>query len=248
MIKRVAVVPLPPLLVPELAPGVATETAGVRDAVSEAVAWLGESSRHWHAIGAHDGPRATFEPPTCGSFGGFGVDVPVSLSDDTSAPASADLPLPVLVAGWLRAGAGAASVRVDLVPTDLPAADCLAIGQELAGLPGADGEDSEDGEDGEDTVLLVLGDGSIRHGERAPGRQDARASGFDAAVATALAAADPAALAALDPTLAAELGACGRAPWQIAAGVLGDGRWVAKLRYSDMPFGVAYHVATWERT
>lgn len=236
MIRRVAVVPHPPLLVPELAPGAETETAGVRDAVAEAVAWLGESSRHWHAIGAHDGPHTTFEPPTRGSFGGFGVDVPVSLSDDASAPATADLPLPVLVAGWLRAAAGAASVRVDLVPSDLPAADCQAIGQELAGLPG------------EDTVLLVLGDGSIRHGERAPARPDARASGFDAAVAAALSAADSAGLAALDPTLAGELGAYGRAPWQIAAGVLGDGRWVAKLLYSDMPFGVAYHVATWERT
>ncbi|MGH3433115.1 MAG: hypothetical protein ACRDQB_09795, partial [Thermocrispum sp.] len=75
---------------------------------------------------------------------------------------------------------------------------------------------------------------------------------FDAAVAAALATADADALADVDPDLATDLGATGRAAWQVAAGVLSDatghGRWAGKLLYSDAPFGVGYHVATWERT
>lgn len=271
MIRRVAVVPNPPLLVPELVPGAVAETAGVRDAVVEAAAWLTETSARWLAVGVGDAAAShpdavshTVEASARGSFAGFGVDVPVALAADPSTPPtprqpatplaqpkpqspglprtpqasptvqSPGLPLSVLIAGWLRARAGAASVRVDVVSSSLPADECRSLGQRL--------------DDGEDTVLLVLGDGSNRHGERAPARPDARAADFDAGIAAALATADAAALAAVDPQLASELGATGRAAWQVAAGVLGDGRWAGKLLYSDAPFGVAYHVATWERT
>jgi aromatic ring-opening dioxygenase LigB subunit len=92
---------------------------------------------------------------------------------------------------------------------------------------------------------LVLGDGSNRHGPRAPGSEDERAPSFDDAVAKALAKADAEALLALDPALADELGAGGRVPWQVLAGV-GDS-WRAELLYSAAPFGVGYHVAVWER-
>jgi hypothetical protein len=47
---------------------------------------------------------------------------------------------------------------------------------------------------------------------------------------------------ALDPALAAELGAEGRAPWQVLAGVLARGAWSADARLM-IPFGVAYHFA-----
>jgi hypothetical protein len=49
------------------------------------------------------------------------------------------------------------------------------------------------------------------------GRVDRRSVDFDAAVARALADADPDALAMVDAGLAAELGATGRAAWQVAA-------------------------------
>jgi hypothetical protein len=47
---------------------------------------------------------------------------------------------------------------------------------------------------------------------------------------------------ALDPALAGELGAAGRAPWQVLAGVLGQGDWACDARLM-IPFGVAYHLA-----
>lgn len=256
VIRRVAVVPQPPLLVPELVPGAVADTDGVRAAVTEAVAWLREGSEQWIAVGVHDGPAARFEPSTRGSFAGFGVDAPVALSrgDDVSAIDAAGvdatftgtfdatrvatppaLPLPVLVAGWLRARVDAASVRVELVDAAASPAECRSFGERLSADAGDAG------------ALLVLGDGSNRHGERAPSRPDARAPEFDSRVAAALADADADALAEVDPALARELGADGRAAWQVAAGVLDSGRWTGKLLYSDAPFGVAYHVATWER-
>ncbi|MPZ82804.1 MAG: hypothetical protein GEV28_21340, partial [Actinophytocola sp.] len=68
------------------------------------------------------------------------------------------------------------------------------------------------------------------------------------AVHAALAAADPDALLALDVDLAAELGAAGRAPWQVLAGVVGaDGRrWKSVEARQLVPFGVAYHLAVWD--
>ncbi|HEY3751298.1 MAG TPA: hypothetical protein VGL80_19075, partial [Pseudonocardiaceae bacterium] len=90
--------------------------------------------------------------------------------------------------------------------------------------------------------------GSNRHTERAPARPDERAGAFDAGVRAALAAADPKALLALDPDLAAELGAVGRAAWQVLAGAVlaVGGAWTGDVLYSDQPFGVAYHVAVWD--
>lgn len=59
---------------------------------------------------------------------------------------------------------------------------------------------------------------------------------------------DAEALLGLDPVLAAELGAQGRAAWQVfAATVLAA--WPdrgAEVLYAGAPFGVGYHVALWE--
>lgn len=215
-------VPHPPLLVPELSPGCAS---GLRAACLTAVSRLAQA---WLAVCAHD-EDLSIEPESAGTFRGYGVDVPVSLS--TERVPSGELPLPALVAGWLRGRAGAASVRMRLIPRATPAAECERIGKELADSP--------------ETSLLVLADGSNRHGPRSPGSEDVRAPAFDETVAEALRKADAQALLALDARLADELGAGGRVPWQVLAG-LGQG-WRAELLYSDAPFGVGYHVAFWER-
>lgn len=231
MITRLAVLPHPPLLVPELVAGAAVETAPLRAACLAVAGELAAAAEHWVAIGTDlSGPR-TLGPDVSGTFRGYGVDVPVALSD-TPSTAAVDLPLPALVAGWLRAHAGARSVRVELVRPDLPVAECAALGERLAG---------------EHVGVLVLGDGSHRHGEQAVGRPDDRAASFDATVAKALAAADPEALLALDVDLAAELGAGGRAAWQVLAGLArATGAWRCTRSEFLAPFGVGYHLAVWE--
>jgi hypothetical protein len=241
VIVRVAVVAHPPLLVPELVSGDDPDARRVRDAALAVTTELAAAASRWIGVGADPRPRE-LDRHQAGTFRGFGVDVPVrfsgaDLSDDATEPDPA-MPLPALVAGWLRELAGAAEVAVRLVAPDLPPAECVARGERLAAEFA-----------GPDPVgLLVLGDGSHRHGDRAVGRPDPRAAAFDDAVHAALAAADPAGLRAIDPGLASELGAVGRAPWQILAGMAAADRrgWKSADTRLLVPFGVAYHFAVWD--
>jgi hypothetical protein len=240
VLSVVAVLPQPPLLIPELATGAAAETAELRAACLAAATRLGRAAQRWIAIGADPGGRRTITHSARGSFVGFGVDVVVGLDTVDPRPAAAVdpfLPLPMLVAGWVAATAGVrVSIRGELVGPHESPATCAALGAELA---------AECAADPEPVGLLVLGDGAATHTQRAPGHLDERAGPFDAAVAAALRAADPAALAALDPKTAAELLVAGRAPWQVLAGATEGGRWRGELLHSSVPFGVAYHVAVW---
>ncbi|GGN20768.1 hypothetical protein GCM10011609_72500 [Lentzea pudingi] len=225
MITRAVVVPHPPLLVPELVAGAAAETESVRAAT---LAAAGKLPGPWVAVAVDDGGRATYVPPMSGSFLGYGVDLPVSLGGDLAPDAR--IPLPVLITAWLRERCAVEVSRVELVPPDLPVSDCVSFGQQLAS---------------EDAGLLVLGDGSTRHGPRSPGSDDERSGPFDSSVHTLLATADVDGLLGLGLELARELGAQGRAAWQVLAGV--PGPWRCSSAEFFAPFGVGYHVAVWER-
>lgn len=98
--------------------------------------------------------------------------------------------------------------------------------------------------EGARTGVLVLGDGSARRGEKAPGYIDKRAFAFDAHVTQALATGDPEPLQRLDAGLAAELLVAGRAAWAVLAAAV-DGCAEVVSAYADDPFGVLYHVAVW---
>ncbi|TDV40350.1 hypothetical protein [Actinophytocola oryzae] len=232
MIVRAAVVAHPPLLVPELVGGGDDDATAVRTACLAVATRLTSAASRWVAVGA--GQEGVVGPDAAGTFAGFGVDVVVRMSDAARGVPDPVMPLPALVAGWLRQQVLADEVTVHLVPADLPPEDCYALGERIAGDPAPVG-------------LLVVGDGSHRHGDRAPGRPDDRAGPFDDAVHEALAAADAEALRALDPKLADELGAEGRAPWQVLAGAMGRRRWTGDARLM-VPFGVAYHLAVLDPT
>ncbi|HEX7302814.1 class III extradiol dioxygenase subunit B-like domain-containing protein [Lentzea sp.] len=225
MITRAAVVPHPPLLVPELVAGAAAETEPVRAAT---LAAAGKLPGPWVVVAVDPAGPATFMPPLSGTFLGYGVDVPVSLGGDL--PPDARVPLPVLITAWLRERCAVEVSRVEVVPPDLPTPDCVSFGRRLAA---------------EDCSLLVLGDGSTRHGPRSPGSDDERSGPFDSAVHAALATADVDGLLGLDTGLARELGVQGRAAWQVLAGV--PGPWHCTSADFFAPFGVGYHVAVWER-
>jgi len=227
VIVRAVVVPHPPLLVPELVAGMDGDVTVVRDACLATATRLTSVAPRWVAVGT--GPEGVLGPDAAGTFAGFGVDVTVRMSDAATGVPDQAMPLSALVTAWLREHSGAHEATMHLVPHDLPPDDCHALGERLAENP-------------EPVGLLIAGDGSHRHGERAPGRPDDRAGPFDDAVHEALRDADPKALLALDPKLADELGAAGRAPWQVLAGALGRGRWQADARLL-VPFGVAYHLA-----
>jgi hypothetical protein len=246
-----AVVPHPPALVPALAAGGAAALAPLLAACDAAVeSLLEQAPRTVVCVGP--GPRTVrHNRGAWGTLAGFGVAVETPGEPDRPAP---ELPLSLTIGRWLLERAGwTGELVLQQVAPDLPAAEAAALGRGLA----ADA--------GPATVWLVLGDGSIRRGPRAPGHDDPRSEGFDAEVGRAFAAADLDALLDLDAGLAAELGAAGRAAWQVLAGAAqsgdgqpgngqpgdgqpGDGQGKpieAALTYQAAPFGVGYLVAQW---
>ncbi|HZB51087.1 MAG TPA: hypothetical protein VE547_18515 [Mycobacteriales bacterium] len=123
------------------------------------------------------------------------------------------------------------------------------VGVPVTGLavgPGADPAAVAAGLAGPDRLgLLVMGDGSARRSERAPGYVDPRAAGFDAAVAAALATGDAAALRDLDPARGAELLAGGVPAWRVAGHAAAGVEFDAELLRDEAPYGVGYLVAAW---
>lgn len=236
MLTAVTFVPTPPLLVPELANGASAQTRDLREACLSVVQLLAATSRSWTAIGVGAVDRQ-LDPSDYGSWRSFGVDVAVSLAPmpaDRAHPVPAELPLPALIAGWLRQQvAPDADVHVQLYARDTTPSHCLEVGRQL-------------GADPQSHALLVLGDGCTTLTEKAPGAFDARAGALQNRIDDALATADVAALAALDPELCEQLGVSGRVAWQVAAGAAGTG-WRGQSWYAGAPFGVGYQVAAWQR-
>jgi hypothetical protein len=212
-----AVCPSSPLLVPALASGAAGELEELRRGCLDAVERLWAASPDVvYVVGGASRPTAT-------SFAPWGVAEAVDLPEP--------LPLACMVGGWLTAGRSRSFV---VVGDDLEPADCRALGAELA-------------TSSERVTLLLVGDGSARHSEKAPGYLDNRAAGFDDQAAKAFAAGDAAALAALDPDLADELLVGGHGVWQVLAGAAADVP-TPRVDVSDFsaPYGVGYHLVTWE--
>jgi hypothetical protein len=210
-----AVCPQPPLLVPELAAGAAPELGDLRRRCAAAVAALAAAHPDLLVVVGAD------IGPHASSFGPWGVDVAVDVPEP--------LPLSLLVGAWLTRGHTRSFVAV---APDLDARQCVELGADLATAA--------------DTVaLLVMGDGSARHSEKAPGYVDPRAAPYDAGIEQALSTGDVDALAALDPALAAELLVAGRAPWQVLAGAAGGAGFSLDNAHFEAPYGVGYHVVTW---
>ena len=234
VITRVAVVPYPPLLVPDLTVRAGAETEYLRNSCLRAVSSLTEIAAEWVAVGADRSGPAELAPETTGTFAGFGVDLRVALGTEQTEPADPMLPLPALVAGWLRGQVGARAVDMRLLDPDTSADECADIAREL---------------DEQDRPLLVLADGTNCRDERSPRPLDSRAAALDASIRDALAAADPDPLLAMDPALAADLGVQGRAGLQVLAHLARQSGvpWRGDLLYSATPFGVSYHVAVWTR-
>ncbi len=91
---------------------------------------------------------------------------------------------------------------------------------------------------GDEPSYLVVGNGSAKRTEKAPGHFDERAEAFDAALGASLRAGGP----AVDLGLARELWASVDAIVEL--GELGD-LGEARVDYDDAPYGVQYWVLRW---
>ena len=247
MLVAAAVCPHPPVLVPGIAAGATAELDDLRAACSAAVATLLSCPHDLLLVVGGAATTGIFAPDAWGSLHGYVA----GRRDPSIGPGDPTLPLSLTVGSWLLGSLGAgrlgAASRREYVgvAADAEVAQCLRLGADLAGRA-------------ERVAMLVMGDGSARRTPK-KGYLDDRAAPFDAAVAAALADGDPRALAGLDPGLAADLGAAGRAPWQVLAGAAGaDGPsggagsaapgWTSAVVYADAPYGVGYLVATWVTT
>ncbi len=219
----VAFCPQPPLLVSEVGAG---EKVAVREPSIAAVRWLAGRPVQRIVVLGPAAAASCFGPGAAGSFTSYGVDLTVRMpgaAGGTSDP----LPLSLAVGAWLLEQASWTG--------DVLAITCDEKGTLASGLdPFGPGD-----------ALLVMGDGSARRTEKAPGWLDERAAGFDAQASAALAAGDPGLLAGLDLGLGHELLAAGAPAWRAAADLLSGTRWQAEVSYDDAPYGVGYLVATW---
>lgn len=215
------------MLVPELATGAAAELDPLRAACDRAVRVV-HAAEPDEIVVIATGPRTErFPAGTAGSLAGFGVPLEVRLPGPPSTGYA--LPPSLTIGAVLLAG------------TEVP---CSALAVGPAADPAELAVDLD--REGVRRALLVLGDGSARRTEQAPGYVDARAEPFDAAVAAALAGADAAALRELDPELGAQLLAAGVPAWRVAGqAAVRSGAWTGQLLYDAAPYGVGYLVATW---
>ncbi|MEU8792081.1 class III extradiol dioxygenase subunit B-like domain-containing protein [Streptomyces sp. NPDC048643] len=241
MLVAAAVCPCPPLLVPDVAAGAASELDAARAACTDALGVLAASRPDLLVVvgPAEQSGRGPHPEGTRGSFAGFGVDLAVRLGRESAPDTGSDtadrqLPASLAVAAWLleRTGWSDAPVEGVGVGEPLEAERCLRTGAQL-------------GARAERVALLVMGDASACRTLKAPGYLDERAVGFDAEAARALGTADVEALKALDAELAQELKVAGRAPWQVLAGAAEGAGLAGALLYDDAPYGVGYIVAAW---
>jgi hypothetical protein len=238
-----AVLPHPPLLVPELAGAATGELDPLRAACREALSVVLDAADLMVVVGG--GPAWAVPAASApGSFRAYGADVEVALPTQVDLelpglppPARLDeLPLSLAVAAHLLAGVDTPPRRVFAasVPSSLGPGAAAAIGQALTGADPAGGR----------VGLVAMGDLSACRSERAPGAFRADAAGFDASVAEALRTGKPERLLDLDPAQAGELLVAGRVPLQVLAGAWDGGPAMqGQVLYDDAPYGVGYLVA-----
>lgn len=219
-------------MVPELAAGAASELDALRAACDDAVQRMVDSEPNLVvAVGPDvEGSEVReFPADAYGSFAAYGVDIGVGSPD----PGQQRLPLSLSVGAWLlRRCAWDGQPLFVALGTDVDRDTCLGMGKQLARRA-------------DRVALLVLGDGSARRSEKAPGYVDTRAVPYDSEIRRALELGDAPALAELDPEVSAELLVGGRTAWQVLAGAAEGLDVDATLLAEDCPYGVGYFVASW---
>ena len=226
MLSAIALTPSAPVLVPELAGAAAAEVAEFRAAALAAAAELPD---RWIAVGV--GPDdQVIGPDAGGTYAGYGVDIPVTLSPDAD-PAVRALPLCALFTGWLRGQTNpSARAQVRVYRADHDADTAVALGRALRAEIDA----------ATDPVgVLVVADGANTLTPPAPGGYDPDAEPVQAALDDALARGDAAALIRLPG------GIVGRVGYQVLAGLIEPGPRAAKELVRGAPYGVGYFVGVW---
>jgi hypothetical protein len=221
-----AVLPHPPLVVPELAGAAVDELDPLRGACRQALSAVVAGTDGVVVVGA--GPVWGMPLASAvGSFRPYGADIQVGLPalvdlDPPGLPPPArldTLPLSLAVAAHLLAGLDAPPTRLHAatVPASLGPGAAAAVGRALTAAARQDAAGSPPGTVG----LVVMADLSACRTEGAPGAFRPEAAAFDASVAEAVRSGRLERLLDLDPASAADLLVTGLVPLQVLAGAYG---------------------------
>jgi hypothetical protein len=227
VLGAIAIIPSAPVLVPQLAGAAAAEIADLREAVIAAAASL---PPRWIAVGAGEADGLV-RPDNVGTFGGFGVDLPVRLAPQADRPPG-ELPLCALMTAWVREQArpeASAEVRVYASDHDVDVA--LGRGRQLR---------AQIDDVAEPTGVLIVADGATTLSPAAPGGHNPRDTQVQLALDDALGCGDLAALARLPGQVV------GRVPFQVLAGLAEPAPRSAKELYRGAPYGVGYFAGIWQ--
>lgn len=243
MLVAAAVLPHPPMLVPEVASGAAEELDSLRSDCSRAIARVtGQAPDVLVLVG--DGPaRSSFAAGSTGSLAGFGVSTSVTLvgkelaepalTTASDASQGDQLPMSLTIGAWLLARAGwNGHTAACALPTTTGSSDAAALGRRLALLAPR-------------VAIVASGDGSAALSQKAPGYVVPGAAEWQTQLTAALANADCAAVLAADSQQARRFAVVGLTPWQVLAGAAVDQSWSPMLHSAQAPYGVAYVVASW---
>jgi aromatic ring-opening dioxygenase LigB subunit len=256
-ITAAALVPHPPLLVPEVGRGASPELDQLRSACRRALAVTLDQADALLVVG----PAPSWgeaEPGATGSFAPYGVAVearlPATASQAGSAPGGewldrrrlppgrlGELPLSLTVAAWLLGVEAQAHqlppVAAFGVPASMDAEPAAATGRTVARAV----------RPGRHVGLLVMGDLSARRTAKAPATFHPAAEEFDRGIGDAIREAEITRLLDADAGLAAELRVGGMAAlWLLAGALEGAGPLHGEVLYEAAPFGVGYLVGVLE--
>jgi hypothetical protein len=217
-VRTVGFVPMAPLLVPAVAGGSARLDDDLRRACLVVAKRLTADAPSEVVVAAPTDPPGEWDERHTWDFVGFGV--PRTGPLDRSR-----LPWSLGIGAWLLDEVGWSGPRRYI---------------------GVDGTVMAGDEPSGDVAVLVLGDGSARRTEKAPGHLDVRAEPFDNEIARLLASGGVVGLATIDGELGDELLCAGRPVWRWLGSLIGSRAVVsADLLAHTAPYGVGYFVAYW---
>jgi hypothetical protein len=241
------VVPGPPALVSELMGSAAHELDELRQAADSVVSG---ALSDLLAV-SHDSPSASsavaqlvivgpgepgeFEAAGPVSFGSFGREVSIAALADGHRTDD-DLPAPLMVARYLASRDVASHPEhADLWAAarwiTTSGADSTSLGQRLR-------------DDRTRIALILVADGALCHGPKAPRAADPRAEAYHNEVCEALASGQLGRLAQIDADLGAELGASWPQVWPVLF-TAAPSHGIGDVLWHGAPFGVGWAVAHW---
>jgi hypothetical protein len=245
-----AVVPGPPAFVSELMGSAAHELDDLRRAADTAVSRAVSDLLAVSSDSPTSGPLVTQlvvvgpgEPGELNavgpvSFGSFGREALIPALAE-GARNDNELPTPLMVARYLASRDVAAHPEhADLWATARwivsSGADSAALGERLR-------------DHGTRVALILVADGALCHGPKAPWAEDPRAEAYDAEVWDVLASGQLGRLAQIDADLGDELGASGPQVWPVLFNAAAGGNGIGEVLWQGAPYGVGWAVATWQR-